>query len=121
MINNYKKPVYYRGKPLTAKKYKPGTNSHYYSEDEAFEKALDLAKKIGVVRLANITGFDRIGIPVVNTIKPGLKGSSVQHGKGMTLKASNAPKRLRGSSVAILTPVSRKPVISKSATTFSGS
>ena len=62
--------------------------SHYLPEDEALRIAWDEGRKIGVTRLANVTGFDRVGIPVYNSIKPATNGSSIQHGKGMTRTAS---------------------------------
>ncbi len=81
-------PIFFRGRPLTALKYKPGTNSHYYSEEKALAIAEREAVKIGITRVADVTGIDRIGIPVVNSIKPSLKGSCIQHGKGITLRAA---------------------------------
>jgi ribosomal protein S12 methylthiotransferase accessory factor len=81
-------PLYFRQIRLSARKHKTGTNSHYYSEDQALAIAQKQAEKIGVTRLADVTGLDRIGIPVVNSIKPAVEGSCIQHGKGLTLKAA---------------------------------
>lgn len=47
--------------------------------------AQNIAKKIGITRIANITGLDNIGIPVVVAIRPNAKLLSVSQGKGMTL------------------------------------
>jgi ribosomal protein S12 methylthiotransferase accessory factor len=43
---------------------------------------------IGVTRLANITGLDYIGLPVVMSVRPIAKSLSVQQGKGLTLEAA---------------------------------
>lgn len=80
--------IFFRGRSLSARKYDSDVGSHLYSEDVALEKALSLSEGIGVTRLADVTGFDRIGIPVYNSIKPAVNGSCCQHGKGLTRKAS---------------------------------
>jgi len=53
---------------------------------ETLEIAQGIAKKIGITRIANITGLDSIGIPVVVAIRPNAKLLSVSQGKGMTLE-----------------------------------
>ena len=63
-------------------------HSHYYPESTALQMAWEEGKKIGITRVADVTGFDRVGIPVYNSIKPTTNGSSVQHGKGRTRTAS---------------------------------
>lgn len=40
--------------------------------------------RIGITRLADITGLDRIGIPVCMAVRPNSKSLSVSQGKGMT-------------------------------------
>ncbi len=52
------------------------------------ERARPLAAKIGVTRLANLTGLDRIGIPVIDAIRPNSRSYSVAQGKGITLEAA---------------------------------
>lgn len=53
---------------------------------ETLEIAQSIAKEIGITRVANITGLDSIGIPVVIAIRPNSKLLSVSQGKGMTLE-----------------------------------
>lgn len=65
-----------------------GKYSHYLPEELAFQEVWAEAGKIGVTRIADVTGFDRVGIPVYNSIKPTTNGSSLQHGKGLTRTAS---------------------------------
>ena len=45
---------------------------------------------MGITRVANVTGLDRIGIPVVNAFRPNSRSLSVSQGKGMTLQAAKA-------------------------------
>ncbi len=44
-----------------------------------------ICRKIGITRVANITGLDGIGVPVVTCIRPQSKHLSVSQGKGLTL------------------------------------
>jgi YcaO-like protein with predicted kinase domain len=45
-----------------------------------------LAKHIGVTRLADLTGLDRLGLPVVAAIRPLSRNISVSFGKGLTVE-----------------------------------
>ena len=45
---------------------------------------------MGITRLADITGLDVIGIPVVQAIRPNSRGLSVAQGKGLDLDAARA-------------------------------
>ena len=47
-----------------------------------------IAKSFGVTRLADVTGLDRIGIPVFQAIRPMAKSISVSQGKGVTRNAA---------------------------------
>jgi ribosomal protein S12 methylthiotransferase accessory factor len=42
-----------------------------------------LAEKIGVSRVANVTGLDRIGVPVASAVRPITRNLSVSFGKGL--------------------------------------
>jgi YcaO-like protein with predicted kinase domain len=59
-----------------------------------FQATLDrvrpLLERVGITRVANITGLDRIGIPTVAVIRPNAKCYSVAQGKGTTLEAAKA-------------------------------
>ena len=44
-----------------------------------------LASLFGITRLGNVTGLDRIGIPVAVAVRPNSKSFSVAQGKGLTL------------------------------------
>lgn len=49
-----------------------------------------LLGRAGVTRLANITGLDRIGVPVVAAIRPNSQTLSVAAGKGLNIESSRA-------------------------------
>src|SRR5262249_37627598 len=41
--------------------------------------------RMGITRLGNVTGLDRIGIPVAIAVRPNSRSVSVSQGKGLTL------------------------------------
>ena len=45
---------------------------------------------MGITRIANVTGLDRIGIPVVMVCRPNSRSLAVSQGKGLTLDAAKA-------------------------------
>ncbi|MCA3077702.1 MAG: YcaO-like family protein [Rhodocyclaceae bacterium] len=53
--------------------------------EELLERYCSLMPKLGVTRLANITGLDSIGLPVVAAIRPQSRSLAVSIGKGRTL------------------------------------
>ncbi|WP_246501628.1 YcaO-like family protein [Mesorhizobium caraganae] len=55
------------------------------SLESTLEAALPFARSAGLTRIADITGLDKIGIPVVTAIRPNAKSLSVSSGKGLTL------------------------------------
>src|SRR5213075_1694441 len=46
--------------------------------------------EVGITRLANVTGLDRIGIPVVVACRPNSRSLAVSQGKGLDLAAARA-------------------------------
>ena len=54
--------------------------------EETLRRFEGLCKVAGITRVADITGLDRIGIPVFSSIRPGAEGGaiSVYNGKGVT-------------------------------------
>ena len=42
-----------------------------------------LARQVGITRVANVTGLDRIGLPVASAIRPNTRNLSVSFGKGL--------------------------------------
>ena len=47
-------------------------------------------RQCGITRLADITGLDRIGVPVAMTCRPNARSVSVSQGKGLTFAAAAA-------------------------------
>src|SRR5207247_5173478 len=45
---------------------------------------------MGITRVANITGLDCIGVPVVTVCRPNARSLAVSQGKGLTLAAARA-------------------------------
>ena len=72
-----------------AKRYHDGT--HRVVEPEVtLRRVLPLARHLGVTRLANLTGLDRLGIPVAAAYRPNSRSLAVFQGKGTTLAAAKA-------------------------------
>ncbi len=54
------------------------------------DKILKQKHRFGITRLANITGLDRVGVPVALAIRPNSRSVAVSQGKGMTLDHAKA-------------------------------
>ncbi|WP_193369880.1 YcaO-like family protein [Pelagibius marinus] len=67
----------------TAKVYRGGTH-RCRSPEETLEAFLPLAERMGITRLANVTGLDSIGIPVYMACRPLSRSIAVSQGKGLT-------------------------------------
>jgi YcaO-like protein with predicted kinase domain len=52
---------------------------------ETLSRVRPLAARMGITRLGNITGLDRIGIPVAVAVRPNSRSVSVAQGKGLEL------------------------------------
>lgn len=57
---------------------------------ETLARVAPLMREMGITRIANITGLDRIGIPVAVAIRPNSRNLAVSQGKGLTLDAARA-------------------------------
>ncbi|MEM7178566.1 MAG: YcaO-like family protein [Pseudomonadota bacterium] len=51
---------------------------------ETLDRFLPLRRQFGITRLADITGLDRIGLPVFLAIRPNARSIAISQGKGMT-------------------------------------
>ena len=71
------------------KAYRSGTHRDR-SPEETIERGMRLASAFGITRIANLTGLDRIGLPVVMVCRPNARSSAVFHGKGIDLAAAKA-------------------------------
>ncbi len=54
------------------------------------ERLLPVLRYAGITRIANVTGLDHIGLPVVVVCRPNSRSLSVSQGKGITLAAAKA-------------------------------
>ncbi len=71
------------------KTYRRGTHR---STDprETVERASRLAPIFGITRVANVTGLDVIGLPVVMVCRPNSRSLAVSQGKGLDLESARA-------------------------------
>jgi YcaO-like protein with predicted kinase domain len=66
------------------KTFRRGTHRSAAPEDTLVRVKLK-ARQIGITRLGNVTGLDRIGIPVTVAVRPNSRSFSVSQGKGLGL------------------------------------
>src|SRR6185295_13174400 len=57
---------------------------------ETLARVQPFLAKMGITRLANVTGLDTIGIPVVLACRPNSRSLAVSQGKGLDLDAAKA-------------------------------
>jgi ribosomal protein S12 methylthiotransferase accessory factor len=62
----------------------PGRSLRECEPGQTVERLLPHLPRYGVTRLANITGLDRVGIPVWTAIRPNSRSLAVSQGKGLT-------------------------------------
>ncbi|PTL75912.1 YcaO-like family protein [Vitiosangium sp. GDMCC 1.1324] len=66
------------------KRYRAGTH-RLCSPEETLRRVRPLMGVMGITRIANITGLDRLGIPVVTVCRPNSRSLAVSQGKGLDL------------------------------------
>src|SRR3977135_1965359 len=71
------------------KLFKRGTHRPTSPEDTVARVA-SKARQIGITRLGNVTGLDRIGIPVTVAVLPESASFSVSQGKGLGVSQAMA-------------------------------
>ena len=67
----------------TAKIYRGGTHRSRRPE-VTLDAVLPLAERMGITRLANVTGLDTVGIPVYMARRPLSRSIAVSQGKGLS-------------------------------------
>lgn len=75
--------------PPAAKQFTRGTH-RTVNPEETLRRAIELGPRVGITRVANITGLDRVGLPVVAVYRPGARSLVVSQGKGLDLVAAKA-------------------------------
>src|ERR1700720_2691194 len=73
----------------TPKVLREGTHRSQ-SLDDTLRFALRLAPIMGITRVANVTGLDPVGIPVVMVSRPNSRSVAVSQGKGIDLASARA-------------------------------
>ncbi len=58
--------------------------------EQTLERVAPWLREAGITRVANLTGLDRIGIPVFSVCRPNSRSVSVAQGKGLTEQAAKA-------------------------------
>ncbi len=71
-------------RPAAPKHYRAGTH-RLVSPEETLRRVRPLMRAMGITRIANITGLDRLGIPVVTVCRPNARSLAVSQGKGLDL------------------------------------
>ena len=71
------------------KRYFHGTH-RTCAPQETLGRLRPLLPAMGITRVANVTGLDRTGIPVVMVSRPNARSVTVSQGKGLTLDAAKA-------------------------------
>src|SRR4051812_40992167 len=82
--------IEYRGTSLQARKLFFEGTPRGVSPAETLDRLRPYWDLIGLTRLANITGLDRIGIPVTLAIRPNSPDIGTNCGKGLTLETALA-------------------------------
>lgn len=63
-----------------------GTAGHVVPSQDLLDRILPHLEKVGVTRLADLTGLDAVGIPVCAAHRPNARSLAVTHGKGATIE-----------------------------------
>lgn len=71
------------------KRYRLGTH-RTVSPTQTLARLRPMIREMGITRVANVTGLDRIGLPVVMVCRPNSRSIAVSQGKGLDLDAAKA-------------------------------
>jgi YcaO-like protein with predicted kinase domain len=72
------------------KSYRNGGTHRMVDPDQTVARVWPLLSQMGITRVANITGLDRVGIPVIQVVRPNARSLSVSQGKGLDIAAAKA-------------------------------
>jgi ribosomal protein S12 methylthiotransferase accessory factor len=67
----------------TAKRHRRGTH-RVCPPEETLERVRPLFPRLGITRVADLTGLDLPGVPVFQAVRPGARSLTVSQGKGLT-------------------------------------
>jgi YcaO-like protein with predicted kinase domain len=74
---------------LVPKTYNSGTH-RLIAPEETIARVRPFMAEMGITRIANVTGLDWIGLPVVMVCRPNSRSLAVSQGKGLDLAAAKA-------------------------------
>jgi YcaO-like protein with predicted kinase domain len=77
------------GQGSTRKSYR-GDTDRVVDPRRTLERVRPLLAGMGITRVANVTGLDFIGVPVVMVCRPNSRALAVSQGKGLSLEAAKA-------------------------------
>ncbi|MBD0270593.1 MAG: YcaO-like family protein [Acetobacteraceae bacterium] len=72
------------------KRFRDGGTHRTDTPEAALSHVLPLAQRLGITRVGNLTGLDRIGVPVFAAYRPNSRSLAVFQGKGASLAAAKA-------------------------------
>src|SRR5580765_9053280 len=72
-----------------AKRFRDGTH-RTVSPEETVARLQPLLPALGITRVANVTGLDLAGVPVVMVCRPNSRSVAVSQGKGIDLASARA-------------------------------
>jgi YcaO-like protein with predicted kinase domain len=72
------------------KHYRAAGTHRVVDPAETIARVRPMLPAMGITRIANITGLDRIGLPVALAFRPNSRNLAVSQGKGLTLDAAKA-------------------------------
>ena len=78
-----------QGSDPTVKAFRRGTH-RWLVPAKTIARARRVKEPLGITRVANVTGLDCIGIPVVMVCRPNARSLAVSQGKGLDLEAARA-------------------------------
>lgn len=91
MIGQLQETVQFRGTAFSLeKRYDIGNSSRILPPEQTLHKVKPYFSRIGLTRIANITGLDRVGLPVAISIRPNSYSLTQSSGKGISLEAALA-------------------------------
>lgn len=76
-------PIELDGRSLRAPKLHTRGTHRVRSPEATLAAFAPLLPRFGITRLANLTGLDRLGVPVYAAVRPNARGLSVAQGKGL--------------------------------------
>ena len=78
-----------------------GETGRLLSSSEFIKSMKPCLKRLGITRIGNITGLDRLDVPVTIAVRPNAKTISINSGKGLTLDEARASAIAEGAEMAI--------------------